>query len=105
MTDMNLRDTSTLTVANMIRDQLGRMAFAMMGASMLSGDHRSLQFRIKGSPKVNSIRIVLDPSDTYTVQFWRLRGINAKLVSEFSDIYADSLRRLIEKETGLYLSL
>jgi len=98
-------NTADMTVANTIRDQVGRMALMMMGASMLSGDHRSLQFRIKGSPKVNSIRIVLDPSDTYTVQFWRLRGINAKLVSEFNDIYAENLRGLIEKETGLYLSL
>lgn len=96
---------NTLEVANTIKDQLGGRALYMMGAYYLAGNSDSLQFSIKGSRVCNKIVIKLDPSDTYTVQFWKIRGVNCRLVSERSNVYADMLHRIIEKETGLYLSL
>jgi len=94
-----------MTVANTIREQLGRMALVMLGASDFVYDESSLQFSIKGSRVANKVRIVLDPDDTYTVEFWKGRGIKMARVSEFDGVYADQLHDLIESETGLYTSL
>jgi hypothetical protein len=79
----------------------------MIGATCFVGSDNSLSFRFKcrainGS---NGIRIVLDPSDTYTVEFISVRGTSRKVKGTFSDIYNDGLKKLIEKETGLRLSL
>jgi len=67
-----------LEVAETIRQQLGNMALMMLGAKDLcSVDQQlgGLQFRIRGSKSANKIVIILDPSDTYTVQFWTVRGV------------------------------
>jgi hypothetical protein len=53
----------------------------------------------------NKVRVILEPSDTYKVQFFKVRGVNCKAVAEYEGIYVDSLHGLIEKETGLYTSL
>lgn len=93
----------SLDVANTIRDQLGGGTLAMLGAKDLVGDENSLQFAIRGCPTVNKIRIVLDPSDTYIVEFWKCsrRSINFAPVASVSDVYADSLHNVIEAHTGL----
>lgn len=52
-------------------------------------------------PKGKVVRITLDPSDTYTVEFGTTRGYNKK----FKGIYAGQLQDLFERETGLYLKL
>lgn len=96
----------SLEVANTIREQLGRMALAMIGARDLVGTSDSLAFRIGRNAKaINKLVIRLDPSDTYTVQAWRLRGTNAILVEEMSDVYCDMLHDVIERLTGLYTRL
>jgi hypothetical protein len=53
----------------------------------------------------NCVKVVLDPSDTYTVTFYNKSRTGVKTVREVSDIYCDMLRELFEKQTGLYLSL
>lgn len=58
--------------------------------------------RTAGMPNMVTIR--LDPSDTYTVEFVRLRGSKATVTGTHSYIYADMLRELFEKQTGLYTS-
>jgi hypothetical protein len=95
---------SDLTVAHEIQRQLGTKTLALLGATHLGGGKNYLQFRIKGCRKINLIKIVLDPNDTYSVQFWWI-GAKASVVrqvSEFEGIYCDSLHDLIERETGLY---
>ena len=92
-------------VAQTIADQIGRVAFVMMGAKNLLGSEDHLQFQIRGSKKVNRIVVKLEPSDTYTVKFYTGSALKIRQVAEVSDVYADSLRRVIESETGLYLSL
>lgn len=94
-----------MTVANEIRNQLGHAAFVMMGARNLVGDEKSLQFKIQGSRKATHVRITLDPTDTYTVEFMKVRGYDVKTVASLSMVYADGLRKVIETNTGLYLSL
>ena len=93
---------SHLAVANEIRNQLGGMAFAMMGAKNLAGGDNFLQFSIgDNEKKITKVRITLDPSDTYTVSFYDRRG---NIKHESNDVYCDMLHDVIEENTGLYLS-
>lgn len=65
----------------------------------------SLSFKFKGCKTANYARIALDPSDTYTLRLFKIRGYEAKPVYEASDLYAENLRPAFERATGLYLSL
>lgn len=102
---MNTATKTDLTVANTIREQIGNIAFSMMGASQLAGSAHSLTFKIKGSKVANYIQVTLDPNDTYTVDFFKTRGHSIRLVDSVEMVYADSLRTIISSKTGLYLSL
>lgn len=92
---------SNLAVANCIREQIGPVAFVMMGASSLVGADNFLQFNIGSNPrKVSKVRVTLEPSDLYRVTFFGRGGV---VKSEVSDIYVDSLHETIEHYTGLFL--
>lgn len=65
----------------------------------------ALSFKFKGSKTANYARIALDPSDTYTLRLFKIRGYEAKPVYEASDLYAENLRPAFERATGLHLSL
>ena len=101
--------TTNLTIPETTLQQLGGAARlkAMIGAKMFVGDERTLQFRFAApaTNKANCLRITLDPTDTYTVEFWRCRGLAQDKVDEVGLVYGDSLRGLIESKTGLRLSL
>lgn len=97
-----------MEIANTILQQMGganRIA-AMTGAQFLALDN-GVQFRFKGSRIANSCRVILDPSDTYTVEFHKItkRGLNCKVVKSLSGVYCDMLTEIFESTTGLYLSL
>lgn len=107
-----------MTVANTIAKQIGGMAFAMMGAKNKLGDEKSLSFKIgRNAKKVQYVKVTLDPSDTYTVEFsrvtphrlnkktWVHSGGEKKVISEVEGVYVDMLRSVIESNTGLYLSM
>lgn len=96
---------ATMLVAETIREQLGGRTLYMLGAKDLVGDANGLQFAIRGSRKVSKIRIELTPADTYTVRFYRGRGLNLKEIASVEDVYVDSLHQTIEKYTGLITSL
>lgn len=94
--------TQSLEIARILMQQLGRSTLFMLGAKdFVSGGEFHLSFRIRGSSQVNLIQIRLDPSDTYTVRFSRVRGVKVTLVKETDDIYNDQLHGLIERVTGL----
>lgn len=93
------------TVPVAILQQLGRAALFMMGAKNMVIDATSLQFKIAGSPKATHVKITLDPSDTYTVEFTKVRKFNVTPVASVSCVYADQLHKIIESNTGLYLSI
>lgn len=101
--------TDSMQVAATILEQLGgaRCLTAMLGAKNFLGSKDALQFRFAAKAKngANSIRVVLAASDTYTVEFWAIRGVDCRKVDSQDDVYADVLRSVIEYETGLYLSL
>lgn len=97
-----------MTVANTILEQMGGRRMAMMiGAHSFVGSKNSVSFRWKarGKDGINAIRIVLDPSDTYTVEFYSLRGMKRTPKYETSDVYAEALQPLFESKTGLALRL
>ena len=94
-----------MTVANEIARQLGRGTLGMIGAKNLAGDANSLQFSImRNDSGINKIVIRLDPTDTYTVEFWKIGrapAFKCEKLHSFSDIYADGLHDLIQRTTGL----
>lgn len=101
--------TQDMTVANTILAQLGGSGRlrAMIGASSFMGAAKALtvRFRCRNPRRINTIKVILDPSDTYSVEFWTITSKTMRQVGEVArDVYADSLRQVIESTTGLYLS-
>jgi hypothetical protein len=112
-----------LEIAETIRAQLGRMALMMLGAKDLIAiptgtvhEGPGLRFRIRGCETVNMIEITLQPSDTYSIGFFKVTRARRSLdlvrgcgevreIAEFHDVYVDSLHALIERITGLYTSI
>ena len=95
-------------VAKTILEQLGGGKFlAMTGAKMLMGFENGLQFKLPKyeHTKINSVRIVLEPSDTYSVEFGTVRGANYKQVKMVENVYFMELAEVFENATGLYTHL
>ena len=92
-------------VAETIYQQIGKPAFFMLGAHTFTKTKDSLCFKIRGSNRVQLIQITLKADDTYTMEFWRIRGLKCKCVRTLSGVYWDMLCDLIESETGLHTSL
>lgn len=105
---MNTSQTEAHT-AETILEQLGgaRRLGVMVGAHSFVGGAGTLTFKFKAKAKnsANCVRISLNSSDTYTVEFIRLNGPNFWAKGDFSDVWAEDLRKLFERETGLALSL
>ncbi len=99
-----------LSKSEEILRQLGGTRFLLMtGASFVTGrnDPPRLSFKLgKGArKKITHVQITLNPRDTYTVEFRRIRGISTnRLVSGHSDIDAEQLCALMTEETGFALS-
>lgn len=99
---------NNMAVAETILAQLNGNAFlAMTGAKNLLADANSLQMKL-GRGCMNGIthlRVTLDASDTYTVTFLKVRGVNVSTVAEVSGVYAEDLRRVFTLHTGFATSL
>lgn len=97
----------TLHVANTIREQLGGRRFDVMtGAKDFMGDADSLAFKLPRGARdgINFVKIQL-VADLYTVTFYRFRGVNLKPLYEVEMVYADQLREVFTRYTGLETSL
>ena len=95
-------------VASTILAQLGGPRIqVMLGATAFLFDEDSLtvKFQARAAKRANTLVVRLSADDTYEVQLWSCRGFEAKQTSSVSGIYADALRRVIERETRLYLSI
>lgn len=109
--------TQNLTIAKTVLEQLGGRRFcALTGArdfvvlhGTADGTRRpGLAFRLPSyfaQKGINAIRITLQPSDTYRVEFSRVRGVKMHPVSEHIGIYWDGLAALFTAETGLVTAL
>src|SRR4051794_13969515 len=101
----------SLRVAETILEQLGSRRFlAMTGAKSLVAGGRTLTFALpRGVARsgINKVRVTLDTSDTYTVEFCRMRprtrtlllkilknGVDTNVVTvdSVSDVYNDQLQ-------------
>lgn len=99
---------NNVAVANTIAEQIGARAFLMLGTRIKLAVDNGLLFDLRGSPlRVRKVQVRLDPSDTYTVQFWGGGGTMqpARLLAEVDNIYADGLCQCIEHNTGLITRL
>ena len=95
-----------LTVANIIKDQIGPQAFMMIGAKNLSGTDDSLSFRIgRNSKKVNYVKVTLNGLDLYDIEDGWIRSMKYTVREIETNRYAADLHRSIEENTGLYTHL
>lgn len=96
-----------MTVAATILAQLGSNKFiAMTGAKNFVRGENYLMFSIgKNKSKANKVKITLQANDTYTVEFFRMRGIDCNLISKHSDIYAETLAKFVGSVFGMQVSL
>lgn len=96
-------------IAQTILRQLGGNKFlAMTGAKDLVAGSNSLQFKLPklGTNKANVVRITLTSDDTYTMEFWKIRGLNVTNVGEpITEIYSCRLQERFEDCTGFYTHL
>lgn len=97
----------TNEIATTILSQLGGQRFiAMTGAKSFVAGERDLTFRIgRNKSRANMVRITLDASDTYTVEFLRYQNFDITVISHHSDIYADTLAKFIGSVFGMATSL
>lgn len=92
-------------IAETIVQQLGGNKFKVMtGASSFSYGDKTLSFRIKGS-KIKAVRIILEPSDTYKMEFLKMVNFEVKIVSSADMVYCDQLQSVFTEHTGLYTRL
>ena len=105
--------TMTTTEAKQIADtilvQLGGNRFiAINGAKMFTfGEKGELTFRIgSGADQgINCVKITLDADDTYTMTFYKIRGVKVVVVKEVDMVYAEDLRRIFTDTTGFRTTL
>lgn len=101
--------TTTPQIAQTIIDQLGRRTLFMLGAKNLLDLGNGLQFRIRGSGRVNTIMIELDAGlDLYDVKFYKIGrapGYKITEVAIYRGVHVEQLHPMIEETTGLRTSL
>ena len=94
-----------MEIANTILAQLGGGKFKVMtGAKHIFAIESGLSFKIPGTytkHHINFVQILLEPSDTYRMKFYKVRGREVRLMAEHSMIYDDMLQRIFTAETGL----
>ena len=94
-----------MQVAQTILQQLGGNKFAVMtGARHFLDCGNALAFRLPSNfakDGINAIRITLEDSDTYAVQFGKVRGHSHKVIAEKTGIYCDMLPEVFREATGL----
>lgn len=103
-----------MEVATEILRQLGGRQFQVLtGARNLVGGPNSLSMQVSASAQVplknrcTHVRITLDPTDTYTVEFMRFsrKKLEFTECSRHEGVYCDMLQDLFEAQTGLYVTL
>ena len=96
-------------VAKTILEQMGgtRRLQMFLGAKDFVALPNGVMFMFpnKQRSRGNKVKVVLEPSDTYRMEFWNVAGGKAKLVKKFDDVYAEDLVEQFESQTGWYLRL
>ena len=103
--------TNAKEVAQTILQQLGGNKFlAMTGAKNLTyGTNKEglpqYSFKFPMSKVANYCRITLEATDTYTMEFMKIRGTNHTSLLPITGVYCDQLATCFEGMTGLRTSL
>ena len=94
-------------IAKTILQQLGGNKFiAMTGAKNLGFTNNGLQMKIgRNSKGITHVVISLKSTDTYDVEFIKMRGVNRKVVKKLKGVYADQLGTMFKKYTGMNVRL
>lgn len=106
--------TQNQQIAQTILDQLGgkNRIVAMTGAKDFVAIDRGVQFSFsKGIAGINKVIIRLTPADLYDIEFGSVRKNRTTHMPEYTrralhdGIYAENIKRIFEKATGLFLSI
>lgn len=98
-------------IANSILFQLGGNRFTVItGAKNFMALSSGLQFDLPKNPHyvrdgITRLWIELTPSDLYKITAWKIRGMNAMLVSTHENIYCEALESTFTEITGLDTNL
>jgi len=81
-------------------NQLGGSRFvAMTGASRFRTSKNSIDFKVpRAKNSIKFIKITLTQSDTYDMEFLKMRG---ELVNKEENVYASDLQSTFTRNTGL----
>lgn len=87
--------------------QLGGNKFvAMTGAKNFGYFQNSMSFKLpRAKNGIKFVRITLNSMDLYDIEFIKARGYNISIVANIKDVYNEDLKEVVERETGLCLSL
>ena len=103
--------TEAQRIARTILDQMGGMnrIIAMTGAKDFVVLDSGVSFSFKMIAGINKVIVRLTPADLYDIEFGSMRkkdGIPTYTRRNLCEgVYAESLKKIFEKETGLFLSL
>ena len=90
----------------LIQQLWGRQFALLTGAKDFVAGEDRLTMRIGRNPKrVSHVRITLDPSDTYRMEFLNVRAGECRTVAEVPGVYHDQLKDVFEAHTGLFVTL
>ena len=96
---------SNMTVAKTILEQLGGNKFRVMtGAKNFMGFAEGLVMKIgRNSSNSNYLKITLNMMDLYDMEFAKVTRMGEKKsVTEYNDVFCDSLVEVFERHTGMY---
>ena len=97
-----------MSVARTILSQLGGKKLAVMtGAKNFIDTGDGLSMKIgRNKTSSNYLKITLNMMDLYDVRFSRVSPMGGeRSVTEYNNVYNDSLVDVFEKHTGMYTSL
>ncbi len=95
-------------VARIIWEHLGGNKFRMMtGAKNLLNTGDGLAMKIgRNKTSSNYLKITLNSMDLYDMEFARVTKMGGKRsVTEYNNVYNDSIVEVFEKHTGMYTKL
>ena len=97
-----------MSVAKEILNQLGGNKFRVMtGAKNFMGFSEGLVMKIgRNSSNSNYLKITLNSMDLYDMEFANVSRMGEKKsVTEYNNVYNDSMVEVFEKHTGMYTKL